>query len=58
MIARPEFPTIPVLIYRLLSQPGAVNYGQAMALSTILMLLTGAGILAIEKLRVAEIGEF
>ena len=58
MIARPEFPTIPVLIYRLLSQPGALTYGQAMALSTILMLVTGAGMLAIEKLRVAEIGEF
>jgi thiamine transport system permease protein len=58
MIARPEFPTIPVLIYRLLSQPGALTYGQAMALSTILMLVTGGGMLAIEKLRVAEIGEF
>jgi thiamine transport system permease protein len=58
MIARPEFPTIPVLIYRLISQPGALNYGQAMALSTILMLVTGGGMLAIEKLRVAEIGEF
>jgi thiamine transport system permease protein len=58
LIARPEFPTIPVLIYRLLSQPGAITYGQAMALSTILMLVTGGGMLAIEKLRVAEIGEF
>jgi thiamine transport system permease protein len=58
MIARPEYPTIPVLIYRLLSQPGALTYGQAMALSTILMLLTGGGMLAIEKFRVADIGEF
>jgi thiamine transport system permease protein len=58
LIARPEFPTIPVLIYRLLSQPGALTYGQAMALSTILMLVTGLGMLAIEKLRVAEVGEF
>ncbi|HLD94949.1 MAG TPA: iron ABC transporter permease [Anaerolineales bacterium] len=58
MIARPEYPTIPVLIYRLLSQPGALTYGQALALSTILMLVTGGGMLAMEKLRVAEIGEF
>lgn len=58
LIARPEFPTIPVLIYRLLSQPGALTYGQAMALSTILMLVTGGGMLAIERLRVAEQGEF
>jgi thiamine transport system permease protein len=58
LIARPEYPTIPVLIYRLLSQPGALTYGQAMALSTILMALTGGGMLLIEKLRVADVGEF
>jgi thiamine transport system permease protein len=58
LIARPEFPTIPVLIFRLLSQPGALTYGQAMALSTILMLFTGGGMLLIERLRVAEVGEF
>lgn len=58
LIARPEYPTIPIVIYRLLSQPGALNYGQALALSTILMVVTGAGMMAIERFRVAEIGEF
>jgi len=58
VIARPEHPTVPLAIYRFLSLPGALNYGQAMALSTILMLVCAAGILAIERLRVAEIGEF
>lgn len=58
LIARPEYPTIPVLIYRLLSQPGALTYGQAMALSTILMGMTGLGMLLIERLRVADVGEF
>jgi hypothetical protein len=29
-----------------------------MALSTLLMLLTGGAILAIEKLRIADVGEF
>lgn len=58
LIARPEYPTVPVAIYRFISQPGALNYGQALALSTILMLVTGAGILLIEKLRIAEVGEF
>ncbi|MCH7663073.1 MAG: ABC transporter permease subunit [Chloroflexi bacterium] len=58
LITRPEFPTIPVMIFRFLSQPGASNYGQALALSTILMLVTGAGILAIERWRVAGAGEF
>lgn len=58
LIARPEYPTIPVAIYRFISQPGAINYGQALAMSTILMLVTSAGILLIERLRVGEIGEF
>ena len=58
VIARPEHPTVPLAIYRFLSLPGALNYGQAMALSTIRMLVCAAGILAIERLRVAEIGEF
>jgi thiamine transport system permease protein len=58
MIARPEYPTVPVAIYRFISQPGAMNYGQALALSTLLMLIASAGILLIERLRVAEVGEF
>lgn len=58
LIARPEYPTVPVAIYRFLSQPGSLNYGQAMALSTLLMMITSLGILMIERLRVAEVGEF
>lgn len=58
LIARPEFPTIPTMIFRLLGQPGAAHYGQAMALSTILMLTTAGAVLAIERLRFAEVGEF
>jgi thiamine transport system permease protein len=58
LIARPEFPTIPIAIYRLLSRPGEINYGQALALSTILMLFAGAGILLIDRLRIGDIGEF
>jgi thiamine transport system permease protein len=58
LIARPEYPTVPVAIYRLISKPGALNYGQALALSTILMLIAGAGMLVIERLRIADVGEF
>jgi len=58
LIARPDFPTIPIAIYRLIGQPGAINYGQALALSTILMVVCASGMLAIERLRIAEIGEF
>ncbi len=58
LIARPEYPTVPIAIFRFLSRPGAINFGQAMALSTILMVVTAAGMLAIERLRLAEVGEF
>ncbi len=58
LVSRPEYPTIPIAIYRFLSQPGALNYGQAMAMATLLMVLTAAGIFLIEKLRLPGAGEF
>jgi thiamine transport system permease protein len=58
LIARPEYPTVPVAIYRLISRPGELNYGQALALSTILMLIAGAAMLIMDRLRIGEIGEF
>ena len=58
LVSRPEYPTVPVMIYRFISQPGALNYGEALALSTLLMLITACGMLAIEHLRIAEVGEF
>ena len=58
LISRPESPTIPIMIYRFISQPGGINYGQALALSTILMIITAAGMLVIERFRIADIGEF
>src|SRR5687767_8170150 len=58
LISRPEYPTIPVAIERFLSQPGGLNYGQAMAMATILMVLTTASILLIEKIRLPGAGEF
>jgi thiamine transport system permease protein len=58
LLARPDFPTLPLAIARFLSQPGGLNYGQAMAMSTILMLVTLSGILLIEKMRLSGAGEF
>jgi thiamine transport system permease protein len=58
LIARPEYPTIPVMIYRYISQPGALNYGQALALSTLLAVITAISMLAIERFRIADVGEF
>ena len=56
-IARP-IPGAPVVIFRLLGQPGALNFGAAMAASVILMAVTAVAILAIERFRFADIGEF
>jgi thiamine transport system permease protein len=58
LISRPEYPTIPVAIERFLSQPGGLNYGQAMAMSTILMTLTTLSILVIERFRLSNVGDF
>ncbi len=49
LLSRPDYPTIPVAISRFLSQAGGLNYGQAMAMSTILMAITVLGILFIER---------
>lgn len=49
-IAHPDRPTLPVAIFRYLSQPGAMNYGQAMAMATLLILLCGGSIWALERL--------
>jgi thiamine transport system permease protein len=57
-IVRPDHPTLPVEIYRLLGQPGALNFGAAMAASVILMALTAVTVLAIERFRVGSLGSF
>lgn len=49
-VARPQAPTMPVAIFRFLGQPGELNYGQAMAMSTILMLATCLGFWLIGRL--------
>ncbi|GAA2603752.1 iron ABC transporter permease [Streptomyces roseoviolaceus] len=58
-IARPDNPTLPVAVARLLGRPGDLNYGQAMALSTILMVVCAVALLVLERLRTADrTGEF
>ena len=58
LISRPELPTITTAIFRSLSRPGASNYGQGMALATILMVTTAAAVAAIERLRTAAARDF
>ncbi len=57
-LARPETPTLPVAIYRFLGQPGAMNYGQALAMSVLLMLVCTVAFVAIEHFRFSAEGEF
>lgn len=52
------FLTMPIAIQRYLSQPGALNLGQALAMSAILMAVCVCGFVAIERFRFADVGEF
>lgn len=58
MLVRPEYPTMTTAIARFLSQPGGLNYGQAMAMATILLVVTTSAILVIERIRLPGSGEF
>ena len=57
-VARPDSPTMPTAIFRFLGRPGAVNFGQAVAMSTLLMLVCTVGFVLIERLRIDDQGEF
>ncbi|WFB11542.1 iron ABC transporter permease [Streptomyces sp. LX-29] len=57
-IARADNPTLPVAVARFLGRPGELNYGQAMALSTLLMLVCAVALLALERIRTDRSGEF
>ena len=57
-VAQRESVTIPVVIYRLLGDPGIASYRQSLAMSVVLMLVCACGFVIIERLRVAGVGEF
>jgi len=57
-LSRPEFPTLPVAVFRFLSQPGPLNYGQAMAMAALLLLVSALSILALERFRAGGAGDF
>ena len=48
-VARADWPTVPVAIFRFLGRPGADNVGTAMALSVTLMILVTAVALVSER---------
>lgn len=57
-LARPDAPTLPVVIFRLIGRPGAENYGMALAASVLLALLTAIIMGVAERLRSERTGEF
>jgi thiamine transport system permease protein len=57
-LARDDNPTLPVVIYRLISHPGEANFAMAMAASVVLAAATSAVMLGVERLRVGSVGAF
>ena len=57
-LARPDNPTLPVAIFRFLGRPGELNAAQAYALSVVLMAVTAASILLVDRVRVRRGGWF
>ena len=56
-LARPDRPTLPVVIFRLIGRPGAENLGMAFAASVVLALLTATVMMLTERLRAGGAGE-
>jgi thiamine transport system permease protein len=55
-LSRPEYPTMPLAIFRYLNLPGTDNYGKAMAMAAILLLICAIGFALIERLQVKRGG--
>jgi thiamine transport system permease protein len=51
VIARADRATVPVVIGRLMGRPGALNSGQAFALASILMVVTGLSVWLVDRRR-------
>ena len=58
LVARPEFTTMSIVIYRLLGHPGAIHYAQAMAMSVLLVGICGVVFMIMEITRDIGIEEF
>jgi thiamine transport system permease protein len=54
-VARPDRPTLPTAIYRLLSRPGIENVGTAFAACVVLAAMTAAVVLVSERWRGREV---
>ena len=57
-LSRPDRPTLPVVIFRLIGLPGGDNFGMALAASVVLAAVTVGVIALVERLRVGTMGAF
>lgn len=55
-LARDDYPTMPIVIFRLIGHPGDLNYGMALAAAVLLAAVTSVVMLAVERLRVPALG--
>ena len=51
-------PTLPVVVYELISRPGEANFGMALAASVVLGVLTVVVMALVERLRLGSVGTF
>ncbi|KAA9162394.1 iron ABC transporter permease [Amycolatopsis acidicola] len=57
-LARPQEPTLPVAIAALIGRPGQLNNQMAYAACALLMLVTVAAVIVIDRLAAGRVGEF
>lgn len=57
-LARPDRPTLPVVVFDLISRPGSENFGAALAASVVLAAITATVMVSVERLRVGSVGAF
>lgn len=56
ILARSDTPTVTVAIGRFLGRPGAASFGQAAAMSVVLLVLTSAAVLVAGRGRIGAVG--
>ena len=57
-LARPDQPTLPVAITRLLGKPGELNLGQAYAASVLMMVLISVIVVLADRVRTTRVASF
>ncbi len=57
-LARPDIPTLPIAVYRYLTLPGTLNFGQAMAMAVILLAVCAGSMFLVDRLQLSPAPQF